>query len=150
MPLYEFECKACGKRTESVRTLEKRWLRAKCRWCGEVAHRVISAPSVHTETSNPLRKYAPMRPVEGSLKDTERAWERDGVVMASGRDFDIAQRRKAEAEHAERKELAQLEAEYRALPAESKTFVSQSEFNMLEPAEKKFVPKEKILPDVSS
>lgn len=57
MPIYEFDCKECGKRSEFL--LEMGKTKKKCPECGKLAlERVISNPTYHDT-------YSPMNPRRG-------------------------------------------------------------------------------------
>ena len=44
MPLYEYECAACGARTEKMRKLAERAEGPECPECGETTRLAMSAP----------------------------------------------------------------------------------------------------------
>ena len=45
MPIYEYECEACGRRSEAIQRLAEAHL-TECEECGGRVRRLISAPAV--------------------------------------------------------------------------------------------------------
>lgn len=45
MPIYEYECRECGRRTELRRKVEERDREATCSGCGGTGVRVVSLPA---------------------------------------------------------------------------------------------------------
>ncbi|MEW5806499.1 MAG: FmdB family zinc ribbon protein [Acidobacteriota bacterium] len=45
MPIYEYECRKCGKRFEKIQSFSDKPIN-KCNDCGGPAHRVISVPAI--------------------------------------------------------------------------------------------------------
>jgi len=50
MPLYEYECKVCGRRTEVIQRFDDAPL-AACPECGGAVERLLSAPAVQFKGS---------------------------------------------------------------------------------------------------
>ena len=50
MPLYEYECESCGKRTETLQRLDDPPL-AECPHCGGRMRKLFSAPAFHLKGS---------------------------------------------------------------------------------------------------
>jgi putative FmdB family regulatory protein len=64
MPLYEYECRKCGRKFELMRTVGGRNRNAGCPACGSRrTERVITAPAVHFRGSGTYDSdRAPMAP----------------------------------------------------------------------------------------
>ena len=45
MPLYEYECQKCGRRTEKIESVDGRYLK-KCPHCGGKVERLVAAPAI--------------------------------------------------------------------------------------------------------
>lgn len=45
MPLYEYECQKCGRRTEKIESVDGPHLR-KCPHCGGKVERLVTAPAI--------------------------------------------------------------------------------------------------------
>ena len=45
MPLYEYECQKCGRRTEKIESVDGRHLK-KCPHCGGKVERLVAAPAI--------------------------------------------------------------------------------------------------------
>ena len=45
MPLYEYECQKCGRRTEKIESVDGPYLR-KCPHCGGKVERLVTAPAI--------------------------------------------------------------------------------------------------------
>jgi len=66
MPLYEYQCAACGKRFELIQKFSDP-TQATCVACGGVVHRLLSAPAIHFKgpgwyVTDYARKSAPAEP----------------------------------------------------------------------------------------
>ena len=53
MPMYDFRCKACGKKFEDFKTIEKYQSTSVCPKCGETAVRDFSNCSIALAIFNP-------------------------------------------------------------------------------------------------
>lgn len=50
MPLYQYECKSCGKKAEQMRSVEERNIMISCK-CGGILRKQFSSPTLITDTS---------------------------------------------------------------------------------------------------
>ncbi len=50
MPIYEYQCEACGRRTEAIQRLSEKPL-TECAECGGPIRRLLSAPAVQFKGS---------------------------------------------------------------------------------------------------
>ena len=149
MPVYEYEC-VNGHLTERIRPVSSRNDPMQCADCGLPARLIMSLPAIRTDDNNPLRQMATSFacPDAGNWSRSKlKAYMAEkNTVITNGSDRDIAARAVSVAKHERNKTLDALEGQYKALPRESKTYVSQSEYGMLSAAERRLVPKTKIVP----
>lgn len=74
MPLYEYECVKCGKRTEKIESVSGPHLK-KCPKCGGKVERAVSAPAIQFKgTGWYVTDYAGKSPA----KDTASSEKSDG------------------------------------------------------------------------
>ena len=119
MPYYEYKCWECGTRRDSVHSMGFAPPAVECAECGGRAHRLFTVGCIKTDTNNPLRGLG--RRIRGDTSSRAAAaatFERRGLVMADGRDCDLAERQAGQ----ERRELATKAEdgirEYNRLPLE--------------------------------
>jgi putative FmdB family regulatory protein len=73
LPLYEYECVKCGRRTEKIENVSGPHLK-KCPHCGGKVEALISAPAIQFKGSGwYVTDYAGKKPAEGSPKDDKPA-----------------------------------------------------------------------------
>lgn len=73
MPLYEYKCLKCGRRTEKIENMDGPHLR-KCPHCGGKVEPIISAPAIQfkgagwyvTDYANKTTRGDPDKPAEGA------------------------------------------------------------------------------------
>ena len=93
MPLYEYKCVKCGRRTEKIESVAGPHLR-KCPHCGGKVEAMISAPAIQFKGSGwYVTDYAGKKPGAdaGSGKDekpadTKEAATKDSAKDAQGKD----------------------------------------------------------------
>jgi len=116
MPRYEYECRSCGNGFEAHRRISARH-RAKCPECGQRGQLLISASAIQTEDNNPYKLMGAMGGFDASTRKAAREnMDREGIVIANGRDRDMTARRRSEHRRAEKKEMAEMTAEYATIP----------------------------------
>ena len=76
LPLYEYECVKCGRRTEKIESVSGPHLK-KCPHCGGKVEALISAPAIQFKGSGwYVTDYAGKKPGDGgSAKDEKAATE---------------------------------------------------------------------------
>jgi putative FmdB family regulatory protein len=73
MPIYEYQCDACGKRTEILQKLDDPPL-ASCPDCGAAVRKLLSAPAFQFKGSGwYVTDYAGKKPAAGGGKTSEGA-----------------------------------------------------------------------------
>lgn len=66
MPLYEYECDACGKRFERIQKFSDPPVEA-CPHCGGAVHKLLSSPAIQFKgTGWYITDYAGKKPADGS------------------------------------------------------------------------------------
>jgi putative FmdB family regulatory protein len=96
MPIYEYDCDSCGKRTEAIQRVGERPLRI-CPRCGGKLKKAFSAPAVHFKGSGwyvtdyagargeQKKKEASADSKEGSAESKESAGEKADKKEKSGK-----------------------------------------------------------------
>ena len=77
MPLYQFECEACHRVTETFMDIEKRQKYIKCEHCGGPAERLLGAPSVYIFEWNPAELNAVRDMERGEKLNNNRLYRED-------------------------------------------------------------------------
>ncbi len=78
MPLYEYECQKCGRRTEKIEGVDGPHLR-KCPHCGGKVERLVTAPAIQFKGAGwYVTDYAKKASGGDSEKTAEGAAEGDG------------------------------------------------------------------------
>ncbi|HET9803023.1 MAG TPA: FmdB family zinc ribbon protein [Candidatus Acidoferrum sp.] len=73
MPLYEYECVKCGKRTEKIEPVNGPHLK-KCPKCGGKVERAVSAPAIQFKgTGWYVTDYAGKSPAKDAAASSEKS-----------------------------------------------------------------------------
>ncbi|MFQ5925895.1 MAG: FmdB family zinc ribbon protein [Terriglobia bacterium] len=96
MPLYEYECTACGQRFERIQKFSDP-PEAACPQCGGPAERLLSAPAVHFKGSgfyatDYARKSPPADQPEVPQSGTPRAQETESRTETKAEDKSKAEK----------------------------------------------------------
>ncbi|HUX16440.1 MAG TPA: zinc ribbon domain-containing protein [Phycisphaerae bacterium] len=88
MPIYEHECRKCGKRFERMRPMSRYAEDADCPGCGGSAVRIVSVPNIETTDNFRHRDFAPpgIRPPKGGWGSRR---ELADALKAQGREGDL-------------------------------------------------------------
>ncbi|HEY4010889.1 MAG TPA: FmdB family zinc ribbon protein [Acidobacteriaceae bacterium] len=87
MPLYEYECKECGRRTEKIQKFSDAEL-TECPHCGGRLERTLTAPAAHFKGSGWYKDlYSSAKPPAANAGDSAKtgdaAKSSDGAAAAS-------------------------------------------------------------------
>ena len=86
MPLYEYACRKCHKRTERIEKYTGPHLR-KCPSCGGSVERVVSAPAIQFKgTGWYVTDYARSSSAEGKSRDEGSAGSEKGAAKTEAKD----------------------------------------------------------------
>ena len=86
MPLYEYKCAKCGKRTEKIESVSGPHLR-KCPHCGGKVERMVTAPAIQFKGSGwYVTDYAGKSPAKDSA-GTEKSDGRPEVIPSRHEDL---------------------------------------------------------------
>lgn len=119
MTLYEYKCRTCGAYQDEFHPMGHADRSTICKACGQTAHRVYMVRCIKTDTNNPLRQFS--RQLGANLetrRDAANVFGRRGLVMASERECDAAERDNRAEQRRLGKIVDDTVAEYRKLPAE--------------------------------
>lgn len=86
MPLYEYQCLKCGRKTEKIESVNGPHLK-KCPHCGGKVEALLSAPAIQFKGSGwYVTDYAGKKPAAeaGSAKDEKPASDTKGSSKDSG------------------------------------------------------------------
>jgi putative FmdB family regulatory protein len=108
VPLYEYKCLKCGRKTEKIETVAGPHLK-KCPHCGGKVEALISAPAIQFKGSGwYVTDYAGKKPSSGdSGKDEKPATEskessKDSAAKESGKDSGTKEKKTEKAEKSEK------------------------------------------------
>ena len=87
MPLYEYECQKCGRRTEKIEPVSGPHLK-KCPHCGGKVERAITAPAIQFKGSgwyvtDYAGKSAAKESTGAEASSTEKSEKKDGTGKES-------------------------------------------------------------------
>ena len=87
MPLYEYKCLKCGRKTEKIENVNGPHLK-KCPHCGGKVEMMLSAPAIQFKGSGwYVTDYAGKKPGSDSGKEEKSASEsKDSAKEATGKD----------------------------------------------------------------
>lgn len=88
MPLYEYKCVKCGRRTEKIESVSGPHLK-KCPHCGGKVESLISAPAIQFKGSGwYVTDYAGKKPSgeAGSAKDEKPAETKEAAAKDTAKD----------------------------------------------------------------
>jgi putative FmdB family regulatory protein len=107
MPIYEYDCDSCGKRTEAIQRVGERPLKI-CPRCGGKLKKAFSAPAVHFKGSGwYVTDYAGAR---GEQKNKEaRADSKEGSSDSKDSPADKGEKKDKEGKKAKSKPKAKSE-----------------------------------------
>lgn len=82
MPLYEYECQKCGRRTEKIEPVNGPHLK-KCPHCGGKVERAVTAPAIQFKGSgwyvtDYAGKSATKEPTGAEASSAEKSEKKDG------------------------------------------------------------------------
>ena len=84
MPLYEYKCLKCGRKTERIENVSGPYLK-KCPYCGGKVEGLISAPAIQFKGSGwYVTDYAGKKPSGDSGKEDKSAAESKDSAKDSG------------------------------------------------------------------
>lgn len=84
MPLYEYECESCGKRSEVIQKFSDEPL-SVCADCGGPVHRLLSSPAIHFKgTGWYVTDYARKAPAASASPGDGKGKESEPSAAASG------------------------------------------------------------------
>ena len=104
MPLYEYKCLKCGRKTEKIENVAGPHLR-KCPHCGGKVEALISAPAIQFKGSGwYVTDYAGKKPSSGdSGKDEKAATEaKDSAKDSAAKDSGTKEKKTEKAEKSEK------------------------------------------------
>jgi len=118
MTLYEYKCRTCGAYQDEFHKMGHAARSTLCKACGQTAHRVFMIGCVKTDRNNPLRKFGRQLGARmETRRSSDRLFKERGLVMASERDCDAAERDNWAEQRQLDKIVDDTVAEYRKLPA---------------------------------
>jgi putative FmdB family regulatory protein len=94
VPLYEYKCRKCGKRSERIEKLNGPYLK-KCPFCGGSVERLMSAPAIQFKGSGwYVNDYAKSSSTGGAAaadkaaadKEQGKSAEKDGEKKPAGKE----------------------------------------------------------------
>jgi putative FmdB family regulatory protein len=107
VPLYEYKCLKCGRKTEKIENVAGPHLK-KCPHCGGKVEALISAPAIQFKGSGwYVTDYAGKKPSSGDSSKDERTTEskdsaKDSAAKESGKDSGTKEKKTEKAEKSEK------------------------------------------------